>query len=361
MLGANAQAIATMVDWGLDLVQCFDPTSPVKGSFWLLFFSPHQETIKEVHSIALANNLYEEIADLWPLSHNEIIGLQQAQNVRFLGFTENAYSLALFLPYLQPGHYDLPIERRLMSISYIPFPIFEPDSLRHLLWADGRVRPDDIQALDQLEISLLRFIASRYSYDRYRLHDHSATLQSWRPFAMEVIQLTTLLHSIYRPENESILGWGLSGGTALYTVIGGDHYVGCFEAYCDSGTFGEIVESWRRKTERALRHWLEDLKSCGIDLNEYGRTETNIFLDHEWVRSQVYIYKPQVGRPNGSGVRFDMVPSAPFFRLNGFSYGPEPQDWKFDWEMEYGEMVAEFWDLIEDPPVKMIGAWVDDD
>ncbi|KAJ4148267.1 hypothetical protein LMH87_002746 [Akanthomyces muscarius] len=45
--------------------------------------------------------------------------------------------------------------------------------------------------------------------------------------------------------------------------------------------------------------------------------------------------------------------------LAAFSYGPEPKDWKFTWELQWEEMVGQFWELIDNPPLKLPGAWVD--
>lgn len=75
-------------------------------------------------------------------------------------------------------------------------------------------------------------------------------------------------------------------------------------------------KSWPATTDQATSAatvWLEQLKSAGIDLVEYGRKEKQIHnekhVGKEWLCF------------TGSKVLL--------IRLNNFTYGPEPSDWRF--------------------------------
>lgn len=43
--------------------------------------------------------------------------------------------------------------------------------------------------------------------------------------------------------------------------------------------------------------------------------------------------------------------------LIGFKYGPEPEDWDIYWDEPTDMFAGEFWELIENPPPQIPGAW----
>lgn len=88
------------------------------------------------------------------------------------------------------------------------------------------------------------------------------------------------------------------------------------------------------------------MKASGIDLEEYGRVEDELLSEHDWMTRL-----PDYGVWDCPPVRL---------RLVKFSYGAEVQNWSFDWEIDYGGIVAECWDLVENPPLDIVGAWVDE-
>jgi hypothetical protein len=48
------------------------------------------------------------------------------------------------------------------------------------------------------------------------------------------------------------------------------------------------------------------------------------------------------------------------FRLIGFQYGPRPQNWSFEWDLEIEECAGDFWERVENPIIHVPGAWIDD-
>ncbi|CAM1507443.1 Fc.00g070840.m01.CDS01 [Cosmosporella sp. VM-42] len=95
------------------------------------------------------------------------------------------------------------------------------------------------------------------------------------------------------------------------------------------------------------RPWLEDLLAAGIDLEAYGERERNAYMricsgTGTWPFAQ----------PSYHGERSWLV---------SFTYGPRPEHWSYVWDPVVEEYAGDFWLLVEPPPVKIPGAWVDED
>ncbi|KAJ5840776.1 uncharacterized protein N7525_005964 [Penicillium rubens] len=84
----------------------------------------------------------------------------------------------------------------------------------------------------------------------------------------------------------------------------------------------------------ALRKWLKDLKSAGVDLQEFGDIE-----DSMW--------KIDIGPGDGE--------SSGCHRLIGFSYGSCIDDWSVWLSPKCDKFIGGFWSLIERPAEMMAG------
>ncbi|KAF3069745.1 hypothetical protein GL218_07876 [Daldinia childiae] len=89
-----------------------------------------------------------------------------------------------------------------------------------------------------------------------------------------------------------------------------------------------------------VRVWLEALEQAGIDLEAYGRREHEIFVERKYEFYTAYYRE---------------------MRPIGFKFGPKPEDWEFYFYEPIDDYFSEFWKLIEDPPIRVPGSWVDDD
>ena len=139
--------------------------------------------------------------------------------------------------------------------------------------------------------------------------------------------------------------------------------------------------SWMRfrslsfdQLDEPLYYWLLCLWRCGVDLEKYGALEQDIFLRH--TRAHLDKFRWSYGY---NADKFSKAPAdrgdiqneqaharpVPIYslgpRLKGFKYGPRPEDWSLIWDMEWEELVGDFWKMVEDRTVEMPGAWVDDD
>lgn len=94
----------------------------------------------------------------------------------------------------------------------------------------------------------------------------------------------------------------------------------------------------------AVRFLLEVISEAGIDLEEYGRRESELLVPY------VPYYR--------SWTDFTTTPSNPY--LVSIKYGPRPEDWDFTWDLLVEEFAGEFWEMLENQPLHIPGAWVDD-
>ncbi|KAJ3495467.1 hypothetical protein NLG97_g3376 [Lecanicillium saksenae] len=347
MQRGQEEAMSTLIDLGLDFGACFDPKSR-SSIFYAMsesISSRGWSFVHRAHQLALSQSAYDDYADEWLLPAHSFWKYREAPSRiltpdRARAFLEHCPdTLKFFLPHLRPGHYLMPAIDRLHLLMRFPT---VADCLRYLLWHDGKVKEDDIRALEDIEFPLLKFIAVEYS-DRTHSGENASKVQEWRQLTREILKATTSLHSHIGDEaiRDRTAAWFIYPGTALSAVIRGTKSCNCPD--CEGG---RTLSPWRRETERALRYWLQDLRDSGIDLIEYGRGEKRIFTETEWIRSLRFCFT--IGELSHEGCK-----------LADFSYGPEPKDWKFEWELERDEIAGEFWEMIEDPTRSMVGAWID--
>lgn len=335
-----------MLDWGLDLSLFFYPGMNSSHLYFLFAAAGDDrpgQIVEAIHEMALANNIYEEYADCWLQRQMRRSKNQNIRRARF-HLLLHLGALKFFLPYLRPGHYSLPVQDRLYFL--FASDSVEAECVRYVLWADGKVQKEDIHTLDTMGFSLIKFVSTTCGRWHHSVA-HSSKLQPLRQLRRDIIRWTALLH--FYDKSPVLFCWNLcrEQGTALHTVILSHvcYFFGCE----DHVTFSQ----WRRIVERSLQYWLDDLREVGVDLNEYGKTELGILREIDRIKEIVYpIFGPNIDleddRHSPSGCL-----------LAAFTYGPEPKDWKFSWDLGCEEMVGEFWKLIDHPPLMMPGAWCD--
>ncbi|TQV91015.1 hypothetical protein IF1G_10250 [Cordyceps javanica] len=323
-----------MIDWGLDFVKCFDPTRDQIDSVLLDWSQKH-----DVHEHALAHGVFEEYADFWlaPAKRTPSTASRLFTGSVLLPRDEDP---RLFLHHFRRGaHYQRPAHDRLLFTTCIPP---HAKSLRRLLWSDEKVQVKDLQDLEDHRISLIKIIAREMCCPRW------GEKGEWRQLLRDTAGSIALVTSwgtnfpvIYDLEKQK----KIRRHTVLHVLI--YQLFRVFEGfpYVRRSTWHTFSE-WRRYSKYELQYWLEDLQASGIDLSEYGEVEANLLRKTGALYSSRLYWRGRAERPH--------------IRLVAFTYGPEPKDWELGWEMEADHMVGEFWELIDNPPLRIIGAWVDD-
>jgi len=116
----------------------------------------------------------------------------------------------------------------------------------------------------------------------------------------------------------------------------------------------------KHKIELWLRDWVEDLQAGGNDIEAYGRAEQLVALQRLFPRD----YSKSLSQGASLGQKIPgPLRSRSEYLLKNITFGPSPQDWTVNWEWDpdVGRFVGEFWAWVEDPPLVMPGAWVDDE
>lgn len=108
----------------------------------------------------------------------------------------------------------------------------------------------------------------------------------------------------------------------------------------------------RKSPPMPLRTWLEQLKGSGVDLVGYGKEEKCVLERPDTIREWGFWEYDKTKR--WDAVRSEM-------RLINFTYGPEPDDWKFWFAPVMKDYFMDFWDMIDHPGRAVPGAWQEED
>ena len=111
---------------------------------------------------------------------------------------------------------------------------------------------------------------------------------------------------------------------------------------------------WKRHLREYVKPWLEDILEAGHNMEAYGEAEMLAFHPQD-LSPPLCAWPPRDRNTRGS--------SEGPYRWKGFKYGPRPEDWDLIWELDPAveEFVADFWAWVENPPLAIPGAWVDDE
>ncbi|KAF7528026.1 hypothetical protein G7054_g10304 [Neopestalotiopsis clavispora] len=259
---------------------------------------------------------YEDIEDVkpWrPGSHQGIISdyehNRMTQSVEFFKF---------FQPVFSPNHYELDIHERLdhCRVQWR----YEDDVLRYLLFSEGTVSSEQIQALEKRGVGPLNLVA--YGYQSYYTQKIDSKLRIW---VRDLVKLGADLHfeqhSHALPQH--MRGFeGYPYSTPFFGVLIPDNYLG-------AAPYPRKLQKQRKKT---IMSWLKDLQICSVDLER-----KNKILKDRWYHWDQWV------------------------QLSDFEYGPEPKDWILKWDLMTERFVGEFWAMIEEQMQnpQLPGTWVD--
>ncbi|KXH42053.1 hypothetical protein CNYM01_08403 [Colletotrichum nymphaeae SA-01] len=254
--------------------------------------------------------------------------------------TDNLYAISSFLWQAPEAHqyvtrslattyYQLPLKARFAHLNWSQInPRILLDDIQH----DEGIKPADFnEILDTSFGSSLEHFAASYSSDLTVESYYEAS--GWRELARWVLQ------GVSSQRLSMHMSFDAAEEKPLYHT---PCFSGLFSTYC-------YLSECKRKTSSFLRMWLEDVQISGHDLEEYGRREMEYFKCEARLREERLI------------LEYDESSYGTGMRLVSFTYGREPGDWDLIWSLEAEEYAGEFWDLIENPPLRIPGAWVDED
>ncbi|XXH06018.1 hypothetical protein Hte_012463 [Hypoxylon texense] len=225
------------------------------------------------------------------------------------------------LPYQCPLHQSTSLESRIRSADYALEAYGSAQVVRFMLQPEWNLNPRAICTARPLILPIANALGPRHPNGGW----DGDELEAWLQFAAEVIHHTPDIHFI-----SSNYSWLISGKSTAFTLV-------LFNALNQTGEINE-----------ALGTWLRALRRADVDLNTYGEYEHQLLANSELSRqTRLFIELNKTYR------RWT-------FRIVGFTYGPQPEDWEVFWNEPTDHFVGQFWRLVENPPLHIPGSWVDD-
>lgn len=115
---------------------------------------------------------------------------------------------------------------------------------------------------------------------------------------------------------------------------------------------------WKNHVLHLLRMWISSLKHAGADLLKYGRRENQLLHQHDLDSRDSMRFLCFRKIKDGRRAHRAWLLRIPVYIL-GYKYGPEPEDWDIYWNEPSDAYAGDFWNLIENPPLRIPGSWED--
>lgn len=292
-----------------------------------------------------------------------------------------------FRSLFMPNNHLRPLSDRLEAFRHGAFIAINCQTIENLLLdpEDGIITPNIVAQSTREKISLVHSAALAFGC-RYPervntgpkpwvwLRTYACT---WEDLVVKIARVATLddltcVETVVLREDYEVPSWK---GTPLLSVIGG--------TLCHICPSTPVIY-WDEFFHGCLRKWLALLESAGVDLLAYGKRELLVLHDAEndvkgafdadaIARSRTLSRRrirkdplPTWGvrrRERKKLARDDFEGGEKYwmpFRIIDLEIGPNPEDWKLKWVVEYESMAGQFWRTIEnEEEVVMPGAWVD--
>lgn len=246
---------------------------------------------------------------------------------------------------------------RMVSSSMSPH--WTAERLRRLLDLEMPLQREHIRAWETDGVSLLHWSIMWFSDSEPLLESRRQRKNwtEWLKLLTELISATDNLHSMRTYQWRRI--WDPPAKENKPTT-----FLLCLFRIVDRRLDGSRDSS---RVEIKLSLLLDVLMSCGVDLEEYGRREFDIWerehgakhlrsvscvkiVDWNWTMSR------HLGYTYGSNAGWTHE------LMVAIHYGPKPEDWFIEWDRnwDYAEV---FWKMVENPleVEVMPGSWVDDE
>lgn len=264
-----------------------------------------------------------------------------------------------FVEKLFPDFYQWPLKRRTRMLGHCPWSL-DPKTLDRIFHPDGRFRPDDLRRrivcstgkkfferlVDVYFAVRIRIWAALVAGVEKQIYEgylsRLGVERQWREILVIIREVVALVDysDLCAPRVNTKRTLLLEAMAAVMRRIR-------FWPPSWGYTSPSRHRLWRRELQEMVRDWLEDLKAAGKDLEVYRREEVAALFGHGPSRR----------------ARWSFGSKRAGYKWSGFTVGPRREDCKlrWEWDPDVEGMVGDFWAGIEDPPLAVPGAWVDDD
>lgn len=233
------------------------------------------------------------------------------------------------------------------------------ERIRRLLDLEGPIQEKHIRAWEKEDISLLHWSIIWFSSSEPLVTSwrQKRNWTEWLKLLTEVISATDNLH-LMKSYQWQKPRWKAQGNQPTTFLL-------CFFRVARR-VFNGCAQP-RTRVESKLSLLLGVLKNCGVDLEEYGRREFEIWehehgakhmrsvscvkiVDWNWTMSR------HLGYTYGSNAGWTHE------LMVAIHYGPNPEDWFIEWDRNW-DFAEVFWKMVENPleVEVMPGSWNDDD
>ncbi|EEY22338.1 predicted protein [Verticillium alfalfae VaMs.102] len=234
-----------------------------------------------------------------------------------------------------------------------------------------RIKAVDVRSSIERGVSFLHGVSLWYGMTSMAT-DADVRGPEARKLVSETIQASDDIHllrdgilcSITNDDGDSLFNYRVGSGwnvkeTPFVLFLRGSYFFSSSHA-----PHGQVLsQKWKYDRQVSgmrtqARDWARILDESGFDLCRHGLRENLLLqesgqLGNRW-KAHVEWFK------FGEGVGWTEPTTLAEPKLLELRYGPRPEDWDLIWDMDVEELAGDFWEMIDEMPLPIPGAWVDD-
>lgn len=246
------------------------------------------------------------------------------------GFRGPPEVLVIMQQYTFADYASLPLQTRFNRTMAVNSLCATPSTME--ISMGGSIEPDSYRLEDELGRTLLHKLAECMGFNLSR-EGKDATYK-WRPLLRDAVAASADPNKMAAIDN--------------YVLTPLSSFLKCFIWNW------KAIRRARYDFNPALRTWVFELKSAGVDLEVYGAKES-AFVEGFGLSYSIYVGPLRSRSIDYGDKREDFL----WFYFWKLTYGAEPENWTI-WVMNpIDELVGEFWEMIEREEEIMPGTWVD--
>ncbi|XXG97864.1 ATP-dependent RNA helicase dbp6 [Hypoxylon texense] len=244
--------------------------------------------------------------------------------VDFIGERESPAPdiLMIYQSYILPRLQDL---RPFVSTFFVVAPgDWSPQDARILVWKDGRIREGNISRAMDDGLPIWNLLA--YSMGTSESLANTENLQKWQSYiSQDMPGITNSMNLHNAIDVPGCQPWLLHNPQSPLTPLLWLLLLTLDSWHAQGHLCNSFEEVYSPHLKPALRRWLTLLKSCGVDLEEYGTREQDLLQSNRSVSSYDWKFRSgYYGPVTGESVR-----------LRNIVHGANVDDWELVWDIGY--------------------------